>query len=83
MMHTRFTVEESDPKGVLTILRQRFLEALDASVCESQKDIVLVLDKPGLRMINQLILNKAELKKCGVAVIQSIHSAKRHAWFSG
>lgn len=63
-----------------TILRQRFLEALDASVCESQKDIVLVLDKPGLRMINQLILNKAELKKCGVAVIQSIHSAKRHAY---
>ena len=55
MMHTRFTVEESDPKGVRTILHQRFLEALDASVCENQKDIVLVLDKPGLRMINQLI----------------------------
>ena len=63
-----------------SILHERFLEALDASVFDSQKEVVLVLDKPGLRMINQLILNKSELKKCGVSVIQSIHSAKRHAY---
>ena len=27
-----------------------------------------------------MIFNKSELKKCGISVIQSIHSAKRHAY---
>ena len=31
-------------------------------------------------MINQLIFNKSELKQCGISVIQSIHSNKRHAY---
>ena len=31
-------------------------------------------------MMNQLILNKTELKECKVSVIQSIHSSKRHAY---
>lgn len=31
-------------------------------------------------MMNQLILNKSELKNCRVAVIQSLHSSKRHAY---
>ena len=61
MMHTRFTVEESDPRGVRTILHQRFLEALDASVWESEKNILLVLCTQGVRMILQLILDRAEL----------------------
>lgn len=31
-------------------------------------------------MVNQLVFNKSELKKCGITVIQSIHSNKRHAY---
>lgn len=31
-------------------------------------------------MISQLVLNKNDLKACGVTVIQSIHSSKRHAY---
>lgn len=31
-------------------------------------------------MMNQLILNKSELKNCGISVIQSIHSSKRHVY---
>ena len=38
-------LEEEEPKGIRSILHQRFLEALDASVIDDKKEIVLVLDK--------------------------------------
>lgn len=38
-----------EPKGIRTILHQRFLEALDASILDNQKGIVLVLDKVNLQ----------------------------------
>lgn len=38
-------MEESEPSPVRTVLQERFLEALDASIYKDTNDIVLVLDK--------------------------------------
>ena len=37
--------EEIEPPNIRTILQERFLEALDASIYEDTNGIVLVLDK--------------------------------------
>lgn len=45
--------EEKEPDGIRSILHERLLEALDASIIE-ENNIVLVLDKVALRTVHHL-----------------------------
>ena len=42
--------EEIEPPSIRSILQERFLEALDASIYEDTNGIVLVLDKVGIHI---------------------------------